>query len=93
MSIFNTIIQGDDGDQLWEVDSEITHRREQAREVAGTLLRFAKKNVDGADSDAATLTAYIYEGSMVDHGDEDDPDLVFEPNPSIEAERIREDAV
>lgn len=87
---FQVIIQGDDGDQLWEADSEYATRRGHARRIAKELLKFGSRMVTQPPSAAraVTLTAYIYEGVMVNVGDADDEDWVFEADPAIDTEIV-----
>ena len=88
---FLVVIQGDDGDQLWEADSDYATSRGHARRIARELLRFGRRMVTQPPEAPreVTLTAYIYEGKMVDFGNEGDPDWTFDADTTIETEVIR----
>lgn len=78
---FQAVIEADDGDELWVDDAVETDSRAKARVAARRMLR-------GQPADGITYRAFVYEGTMVNHGDEEWPDLVFEADYRIEAEAI-----
>jgi hypothetical protein len=87
---YQIIVQGDDGDELWEADSDYETNRGKARLAAKTMLRFGRRMVTQPPEAArdVELIAYIYEGKMVNVGDETDEDWVFESDPAIQAEIV-----
>lgn len=88
MTCWQTIIQVDNGDELWVDNSKEFESRTEAKAWAQTEM--AARCGPSSEPTDVTYTAFIYEGKMVDMGDETDSDWVFEADPTIEGEVIHD---
>lgn len=79
--VYQAAVQGDDGDELWLIDAREAETREDARRIGRELL--AANATDGV-----RLTVFVYEGVMVNAGDETDPDWIFEADTNVDSEVI-----